>query len=993
MSPSKIQRTVQAAQQVLAGSQAGGAETAQELADIFRQARRRLAQVADLIERGEPAQAQSLAERSPALSDLVRILGFGKLPQWNARCQQEGWAPAGELDRRHILLLQDCFQVKGPKSPEMADHIRGRILRGDREGAILALKVYLRQHPGDAWAGGELEKLMAAEAVSRFQEMSLFSEQGELGKLAEAYSAFEEMGLEAPPGADLGPLTRKVETFRRKKLEEEMARAVEKLEEWKKRGSWLEACEYGDRLRAEASALGVKLGTRGNLTSLLKWADDCRAEDERKSRVARAEKDLELFLDTFEQARDSRIPLKRGEVPQALAQLRQFRRLAEELRHGWGEKLEGKRIRVEKLLLAEEKAQILRQRLVLGSLVALVVAALAAGGGLAYVRLQEKRQTEEVARMIEKCRTEKSIAEIENYLQGMPPARPGESAAIQHNRARLTAEMERAANLRKELEARIRALEERLGRDPRSWREEAEEFRGINSGLKELMVEHRKELEEKKAGLEKGWLGKTGEQKARSTARVEALVKEVREVLPQIPLHFAVAAERLELLRGRLGDLQAEMGLSPQEIRPSEALVGQLPELKVQVERKLAVAKELQGLRKELEEASGKKDEKKYLAALEKLMAQPEIPAEEKSSMKAVLAWAGEAGNWKGVLWSPRVSSQPGFRPDLPLVLPPVGEVLPKEEEAADKILEVAGLASQVYAYRLPDEKSKVLKTVFSQGKIEETYPNPKGELFARRCRLWNERKGDFERLTNIYLSSNEKNPPYFEEEPLSRLFGESKMKLFCERLAAGGALANRISAVTIADRILKDVTAPGSGKLFLLQKLHELCSLRPEIHDLRFLPWLQEIVVRAADEPPAEENLWLSSTEDSAAKSLWSRLVAGSRANAEAQAAFLQAVAAGGAGTEIVFVGHIGADGLFPAGDEAGAVHLLPPSRPDGGLQLVRGKRDGLRPYTPVYRLKRDPAQIVLDARKKSGVDEATAEGLVREYLPVPAALLYPNR
>ncbi|NDA10762.1 MAG: hypothetical protein EBZ07_07990, partial [Verrucomicrobia bacterium] len=77
MSPSKIQRTIQAAQQVLAGSQAGGAETAQELADIFRQARRRLAQVADLIERGEVSQAQSLAERSPALSDLVRILGFG----------------------------------------------------------------------------------------------------------------------------------------------------------------------------------------------------------------------------------------------------------------------------------------------------------------------------------------------------------------------------------------------------------------------------------------------------------------------------------------------------------------------------------------------------------------------------------------------------------------------------------------------------------------------------------------------------------------------------------------------------------------------------------------------------------------------------------------------------------------------------------------------------------------------------------------------------
>ncbi len=575
----------------------------------------------------------------------------------------------------------------------------------------------------------------------------------------------------------------------------------------------------------------------------------------------------------------------------------------------------------------------------------------------------------------------------------MPSARPGESAATQHNRARLLAEMERAANLRKELETRIRTLEERLGRDPRSWREEAEEFRGITGGLKELMVEHRKELEEKKAGLEKGWLGKAGEQKARSTARVEALVKEVREVLPQIPLHFAVAAERLELLRGRLGDLQAEMGLSPQEIRPSETLVGQLPELKVQVERKLAVAKELQGLRKELEEASGKKDEKKYLAALEKLMAQPEIPAEEKASMKAVLAWAGGASSWKGVLWSPRISSQSGARLDLPLVLPPVGEVLPKEEEAAGKLLEVAGLASPVYVYRLPDERSRALKTVFSQGKIEETYPNPKGELFARRCRLWNERKGEFERLTNVYLSSSEQNPPYPEEEALSRLFGDSKMKLFCERFAEGGALANRLSAVMIADRILKDISAPASGKLFLIQKLHELCSLRPEIHDLRFLPWLQEILVRAAEAAPVEENLWLSSAEDPAAKSLWSQLVAGSRANAEAQAAFLQAVAAGGAGTEIVFVGHVGADGLFPAGEEAGAVHLLPPSQPDGGLQLVRGKRDGLRPYTPVYRLRRDPAQIVLDARKKSGVDEAAAEGLVREYLPVPAALLYPNR
>ena len=343
-------------------------------------------------------------------------------------------------------------------------------------------------------------------------------------------------------------------------------------------------------------------------------------------------------------------------------------------------------------------------------------------------------------------------------------------------------------------------------------------------------------------------------------------------------------------------------------------------------------------------------------------------------------------------MWSPRVSSQPGARLDLPLVLPPAGEVLPSEEELAGKILKVAGLESQVYQYNLPDDQGRNPQRKFSQGTIVQIDTNPLGQLFARKCRLWNENRGEFTMRSNIFLSVS-RYPPNAEEEPLSRLFGESKMRLFCERFAEGGALANRISAVTIADRILKDVSAPASGKLFLLQKLHELCSLRPEIHDLRFLPWLQEILVRASEAEAVEENLWLSSAEDPAAKSLWSQLVAGSRANAEADAAFLQAVAAGGAGTEIVFVGHVGADGLFPAGEEAGAVHLLPPSQPDGGLQLVRGKRDGLRPYTPVYRLRRDPAQIVLEARKKSGVDEAAAEGLVREYLPVPAALLYPNR
>lgn len=992
MSPNKIQRVVQMAQQIMAGSQGGGADIAQELSELFRQARSRLAQVANLISRGESGQAQDLAERSPPLVEVVQILGFGKLREWNSRCEREGWTPAGDLDRRHILLLQECFQAEGPKSPEMVDHIRGRILRGDRGGAIQALKVFLRQHPGDQWGGEELKKLMAAEAASRCQQMAKLLGQGEMTRLAEAHLEFEAMGLEPSTGTDLGPVLRSVEAFRRARLEEELVRAAEKLEEWKRRGSWREAGEYGDQLRAEAAALGIKLGTRGNLTSLLKWADDCRDEDERKVRVAQAEKDVELFLDTFEQARGSRIPLKRGEVSQALAQLRAFRRLAEDLRHGWSERVEGKRARVEKVLLAKEKAEVLRQRLLLVTLLGVVTVALATGGSLTYLRLRENKEMEQVARMIERCRAEKTISEIENYLEGLPPAEPGDSTVTRQNRARLMAEVARAASQQKGLEKQISVLEERLSREPRSWREEKEAFVKIQVELQELMAEHRKEWEEKKATLEKGWLAKASAEREKNTMRLQALEKDIREELENIKVQFDVAVLRLELKRDEITDLQQELALWPPEIRPSEAFTGNLAELKVQIDRKLVVAKELQGLRLELEESSRKKDEKKYLAALERLAAQPEIPAEERASIKAVLAWAEGRERWKQLLWAPREPAVAENRSILPLTLAPAGEVLPKEAEMAGEILEVAGLEGAVYLYNLPEEKSRKLRKEFSQGTIDQTYQNPRGELFARKCSLWNESKGEFTMRSNIFLSASNI-PPHAEEEPLSRLFSESKMRAFCERLKDGGIPAGRISAVMIADRILRADQAPASGKIFLLQKLHELCSLRPETHDLRFLPWMREILAVAGEASAIGENVWLSSTEDASDKPLWSKLASANRPNAEAQAAFLQTVAAGGEKAEIAFVGHIGTDGLFPVDEETRVVHLVPPGQAGGDLQLIYGKRDGLRPFTPVYRLKMDPSLIVREATKKSGIDEATAEGLVREYLPTVSALLHPSR
>jgi len=992
MSLNKIQHVVQMAQQIMAGSQGAGADIAQELSELFRQARSRLAQVANLISRGESGQAQDLAERSPPLVEVVQILGFGKLREWNSRCEREGWTPAGDLDRRHILLLQECFQAQGPKSPEMVDYIRGRILRGDRGGAIQALKVFLRQHPGDQWGGEELKKLMAAEAASRCQRMAKLLGQGEIARLAEAHLEFEAMGLEPATGTDLGPVLRSVEAFRRARLEEELVRAAEKLEEWKRRGSWGEAGEYGDQLRAEATALGIKLGTRGNITSLLKWADDCREQDERKTRVAQAEKDVELFLDTFELKRDSRIPLKRGDVSQALAQLRVFRRLAEDLRHGWSERVEGKRVRVEKVLLAKEKAEVLRQRLLLVTLLGVVTVALATGGILGYRRLSQQQQEELVARMIEKCRAEKTIAAIENYLKDLPPAEPGDSAVTRRNRARLMAEVDRAASQQKGLEKQISVLEERLSREPRSWREEREAFRKIQVELPELMTEYRKEWEEKKATLEKGWLAKASAEKEKNTMRLQAVEKNIREELGNIKIQFDVAVLRLELKRDEITELQQELDLWPPEIRPSEALTGNLAELKVQIDRKLVVAKELQGLRHELEESSRKKDEKKYLAALERLAAQPEIPAEEKASIKAVSAWAEGRGRWKQLLWAPREPNVAEDRPILPLTLAPAGEVLPKEAEMAGEILEVAGLEGAVYLYNLPEEKSRKVRKEFSQGTIDQTYQNPRGELFARKCSLWNESKGEFTPRSNIFLSASG-NPPYAEEEPLSRLFSESKMRVFCERLKEGGSPTGKISTVMIADRILRRDSAPVSGKIFLLQRLHELCSLRPEIHDLRFLPWMREILVMAGEASAIEENAWLSPTEDASDKPLWSKLAAKNRPNAEAQAAFLQTVAAGGEKAEIAFIGHVGADGLFPVGEEAGAVHLVPLEQAGGDLQLIYGKKDGLRTFTPVYRLKADPAGIVQEARKKSGVDEATADGLVREYLPVVSALLQSPR
>lgn len=105
-----------------------------ELAEICREANRRMEQCQGSLRRGDLGGALDLSEAEPPLAEQMRVLSFSEFDAWAQACRDQGWAVAEAPDLRGFQSLQKALQESRGKEvePALIESYRAAMVAGDR---------------------------------------------------------------------------------------------------------------------------------------------------------------------------------------------------------------------------------------------------------------------------------------------------------------------------------------------------------------------------------------------------------------------------------------------------------------------------------------------------------------------------------------------------------------------------------------------------------------------------------------------------------------------------------------------------------------------------------------------------------------------------------------------------------------------------------------------------------------------------------------------
>ena len=268
------------------------------------------------------------------------------------------------------------------------------------------------------------------------------------------------------------------------------------------------------------------------------------------------------------------------------------------------------------------------------------------------------------------------------------------------------------------------------------------------------------------------------------------------------------------------------------------------------------------------------------------------------------------------------------------------------------------------------------MSTVYSIDKIKDKYQDSRGRWYAKSCRIYNTDLKDFEIKKQLLLSTD-KSEPIATDEPVSRLFRESGMKTFLQALADGSAKAPKMSVGRIIDHIVKTSDAPESGKRFLLQRLVEICAIRPQVYGVSYLPWYASFLDKLKGITVNEAEWIMSNTPASVSLN-----ISFVPKNIESQMEFFRSLISNGMTSDLTIVDFVPESGLFPEIAEVQGGYVIPFE--NGKIEILDKKKDGLPPYTPVYQLKIHPVDIINKAQEKSGISASETKRIITENYPL---------
>ena len=987
MTLSQIERLVLTVNSVLDGKRGGGIEIARELAEAYRGFNSRLNQVSALLANGESVQALQISEEQPPLPELIRVLGFPRLAAWRSMCQKSGWVVCEDPDEKKLLKLDEAYAqtAKGRAgSGALMEDYRGRMLRGDRNGAIALLRVQLRKSPEDTWAQKELGTLLEGESRAMLQRLQRVVVQGDGGMAAEILDAFDRAGL-AGSGESIYRQADQLRIgFRKKQIEEYARDSFTQMKSWKDADQWGELVQLADTVREGVRTYGSVLPTDSEYQKLLLWAEQRRTQEQKKEQGKHLELELRVLLARLEEERGRQISKNSNMIREDLAHLDRFRRAAEELTHRWAEDLDGRRRREEMLLQEEDKSHG-RRTFLAGSLIGVIVlGAIGTGGWLVYQRNVSDREVHSMEELISK----REVSAAERYLKDRELSLASEPSPIQSQAERLKSFIVREKKSAKKTVDAIGAFSRGLEDPNRKWSEEQIGISSLTSQVEALAQDLRGEVQTEKERVENRWRKYAAEEKGkRETEQAIVLKSQSAEMATMDPIK-ETSLQRLTLLLDELHQKMKQWDEEIPPLRPGEAMRLQTKKILQEAQKKMDIAVLLMENRRQLAEAVKKNDVDAYRIVLGKLSENLQLPAD--FAEKAQIAFKAEMrkGQMNARLWMSYAQEEWPNVVEKGVRFLPVTEGLPKEKVAAKKLS--IGLLDDLQAYVVPDPNNPSVQiTVFNIGKFKKYERDSVTMIpYAPECYIYDPEENSgpaaFSFRKKLQLGGRREVPQNIREG-VSELAQSSGLFGMASKLAEENSVPHEAGPVVqkIFDKIFSATNVNVLGRAYLAQNLSELCQIgsRPYEFGLCFSPTLTGTMTQFRNLDVVDEGRWLWSSirNPPSETKKYDELFAQKKPSSFCkEALFLSSVARQGVRNQLDFVGFVSESGNFP---DLGEGYFLVAE--GEGIRIFQGQRHGLRPFCPIFRLSLDPNRILEQAKVESGVSEEESKGFLNSYLP----------
>lgn len=1013
MTITRIERLVRRVRGALQGSEAGGAQIAAELADVCREANRRLEEALGSLRRGDLGGAQDLSEAEPALAEQFRALAAGDLEAWVQRCREQGWPVPETPDHRGLQVLQKSFQEARGKEvdPALVESFRAAMVAGDRPAALRVLATVLRRRPGDAWAAGERGKLLVKESELSLRRLEALLASGEDAALAAELDKFDQLGLDAKHRPDI------YEAARLRRLDLRRSEAQEKVQRWlqeadtlREQGDWRAVEPLLEKAAAELEEAGARPPTGHLWHGLHQWVRENRAEAEQREQLRKQEERVHRELEALEALRrdTSRRPAAR--LRESLAMVEEFLAFPGPGGVMWPETVY-RRLRQEAELLAADLRRARHRTWLLGGSAAV---ALLAGVAAVFQWKQEEIRQEFFLREIDRMISERKVDEAEAWLASGEAARAGERARGAAELAKLRSFLEKERGFQHHAEEELARLEKlsadrsaSLGQRWQGWRE-------FEKRLDAVHPQWRAGLEEKRDRA-------LSNLRAESREAVETRARSLREQIKRVEGDFAAwgranqnrkeDADQLQAMIEKLAEgvtwrqeAESELAIPADLEKEFTDLLSRIAEIQGRIEDFL-------GARQALSLAAGATE---YRNALERLVANPCFPPGEKEKASQVLAgWQGEFEILTG-LWLP------WLRPAPPGLAGGNARLLPTRLESAEENLlrdiSEDDFLHDIWAYNVPLAiDSKESYRLYARGRLKEVpgtgsqspYTYGQGEVFipkdcAKDEPVTFEKRPRSQSFMGIRQDS-EKLLIGFSGQLVCGVEGNSeRLRPVRENLekALSGDPVSPLARAPIHEALDKlQSDQPGTSPLaraYLAEKVWRLASLSrdPMRFGLVFSPSLQAATATWADWGPVEPGAWLKldvagidrdwvdgfsskstprfADEAKLAAQLWSRV-------GQAGLAFGGWVDETGKPQNLDRLANLEAGQILFGQGRKG--ELAAGWRYDG----ARWKEGAeVRPFSPLYLLPRNPEALLQEAVRAGRLPEEWARPWVRQHLPI---------